>query len=245
MISVGWLADKHNPPGGAEFTQQEFRDAAPSDISVRDVETRGPLPADIDKFVVHNCLTYERIPDWAPVIRYVHDLTGIHCKPDKVIFCSPQQRDKYEMDGELIPPPIDLAKFRPPRQVKRNGKRNGICCVGAFMNPGKGGHLVEDWATTNDKIVDFYGWGPFSPQGPHIQDRGPIDKHLVPQLLWQYETFIFLPTCLEPFGRCVAEAWAAGCQVITNDLVGAKWWIENEPDALETAAGDFWKSVLA
>jgi glycosyltransferase involved in cell wall biosynthesis len=54
-----------------------------------------------------------------------------------------------------------------------------------------------------------------------------------------------LPTVIEPFGRLVAEAWAAGCRIVTNDLVGAKYWIQNDPDAIETAAEDFWKLVLA
>jgi glycosyltransferase involved in cell wall biosynthesis len=67
----------------------------------------------------------------------------------------------------------------------------------------------------------------------------------MPALLARYETFVFLPTVIEPFGRLVAEAWAAGCRIVTNDLVGAKYWIQNDPDAIETAAEDFWKLVLA
>jgi glycosyltransferase involved in cell wall biosynthesis len=64
-------------------------------------------------------------------------------------------------------------------------------------------------------------------------------------LLAQYETFVFLPTVIEPFGRLVVEAWAAGCRIVTNNLVGAKWWIENEPGKLDTAAQDFWRVVLS
>ena len=40
---------------------------------------------------------------------------------------------------------------------------------------------------------------------------------------------------LEPFGRVVAEAWAAGLEIVTNDLVGAKYWITEKPEAIETA----------
>jgi hypothetical protein len=38
----------------------------------------------------------------------------------------------------------------------------------------------------------------------------------MPALLAQYETFVFLPTVIEPFGRLVAEAWAAGCELVVE-----------------------------
>jgi len=60
----------------------------------------------------------------------------------------------------------------------------------------------------------------------------------------RYQTFVFLPTVIEPFGRTVAEAWAAGCEIVTNGLVGARYWLEENPDALDTAAEDFWGVVL-
>ena len=43
------------------------------------------------------------------------------------------------------------------------------------------------------------------------------------------ERFVFLPTTVEPFGRAVVEAWAAGCELIVNRNVGALHWLEN-PD---------------
>ena len=72
--------------------------------------------------------------------------------------------------------------------------------------------------------VDFFGDGPFAPQGPR-----QVPYEAMPALLAQYETFVFLPTVIEPFGRLVAEAWAAGCEIVTNGQVGARWWIEDEP----------------
>ena len=59
-----------------------------------------------------------------------------------------------------------------------------------------------------------------------------------------YERFVFLPTVIEPFGRVVVEAWAAGCELVINDLVGARYWIEHDPDRIRTAGTDFWELVL-
>jgi glycosyltransferase involved in cell wall biosynthesis len=111
------------------------------------------------------------------------------------------------------------------------------------MNPGKGGHLVAEWAAQNEP-VDVYGYGPFLPMGPGVRNCGPVEQVQLPTVLSKYERFVFLPVALEPFGRCVVEAWASGCQIITNELVGARHWIEQEPGKVETAAEDFWSVVL-
>lgn len=241
MSRVGWLADKHDPPGGAELTQAEFRAAAPEGVEV--VDWTGDEVVKTDRWVIHNCRTYSRLPfQEGPSVRYLHDLRGSLAYADELIFCSPAQMERYRFSGHLIPPALNLKAFRPPRQHRRNGERNGTCCVGAFMNPGKGGHLVAEWGDRNEP-VDVYGYGPFLPAGPHVNYCGPLEQAKVAQTLWQYERFVFLPTELEPFGRCVVEAWAAGCELIVNGNVGARYWIEEAPEKLESAAVDFWGVV--
>lgn len=246
-MRVGWLADEHDPPGGAEFTQAEFRAAAPEGVEVIDIPAGDGVTYgrdDIDTFVVHNCQTYGSMYLKGRVIRYLHDLRG-YGPANEIICCSPAQADALGLDDvALIPPPIDLAAFRPPRQQRRNDERKGTCCVGAFMNPGKGGQLVAEWAMKNEP-VDVWGFGPYMPRGDYIADCGDVDPLKLPQLLWNYERFVFLPTALEPFGRCVVEAYAAGCEIITNNLVGARYWIEEAPERLESAVEDFWAVVLS
>ena len=78
-----------------------------------------------------------------------------------------------------------------------------------------------------------------------VQHLDPSHDTLMPELLAKYERFVFLPMVLEPFGRTVVEAWAAGCAVVTNGLVGARYWIERDDGAIESAASDFWELVLA
>jgi glycosyltransferase involved in cell wall biosynthesis len=66
----------------------------------------------------------------------------------------------------------------------------------------------------------------------------------MPALMARYKTLVFLPTVIEPFGRVVAEAYASGLEIVTNRLVGALYWIQENPDAINTSAQDFWKVVL-
>lgn len=243
-MRVGWLADEHDPPGGAEMTQAEFRAAAPGGVEVIDCPP-GAIER-CDRYVLNNHLTYgpaDFVDLAGEIVRYHHDMRPQQVAGARSIFCSPLQRDALELEGECVPPPIDLAAFRPTRQQRRNTKREGTCCVGAFMNPGKGGHLVAEWALKNEPI-DVWGFGPCQPRGQFINQCGPVEPRRLPELLAEYEHFVFLPTALEPFGRCVVEAWAGGCEIITNNLVGARYWIEEAPEKLETAAEDFWAVVL-
>jgi hypothetical protein len=244
-MRVGWLADVHDPPGGAELTQAEFKAAAPEGVEAIDCP-----PGAVERcgrYVVNNHLTYQPIDfiDLAgEVIRYHHDMRPQLVAGARSIFCSPLQRDALGLEGECIPPLIDLASFRPTRQQRRNTERKGTCCVGAFMNPGKGGHLVAEWAVANEP-VDLWGFGPCLPRGEFVNQCGSVDRVKLPELLAEYERFVFLPTALEPFGRCVVEAWAAGCEIVTNNLVGARYYLEEAPEKLESAAEDFWSVVLS
>jgi glycosyltransferase involved in cell wall biosynthesis len=166
-----------------------------------------------------------------------------------MICCSPIQADlmargegRPEGTGQrqadfLIPPAIDLGRFEEAAS-RVNGDRRGAVCVASWRNVGKGQRNIMEWAAENGG-VDIYGGGFLAPQGSR-----EIPYAQMPDLLAHYERFVFLPTVLEPFGRVVAEAWAAGCEVVTNRLVGAGYWLENEPEAIERAGERFWNVVL-
>lgn len=140
-------------------------------------------------------------------------------------------------DAVCIPPPVDLGRFERAAEGV-NGNRAGSVCVASWRNAGKGQKKALEWAQSNGGL-DFYGGGSLAPPGSQN-----VSYDDMPDLLARYKTFVFLPTVIEPFGRIVAEAWAAGCEVVTNWLVGARYWIEEDPAAIETAADDFWKVVL-
>lgn len=243
-MKVSLFHDQPGYIGGAELTMQEFADSAPDGVEVvkgldHDTVILGNVvhlsPDAIEKLkgkkVVwfHNDLSphiNSELQDWL-------DLNAEH------IFCSPLQRDKYGLDGEVIPPAMDLEPFRD----RRNGRRHSAVSIAQWRNPGKGAHLLAEWAKDNGHI-DVYGDGGFLPVGPNVDLQGPLEQEDIPRVLGAYKTFVFLPFEIEPFCRSVVEAWAAGCNVITNNLIGARYWIDEAPEKLETAAEDFWKVVL-
>lgn len=244
-----WLADSHDPPGGAELTQAEFRAAAPEGVRVIDCPPDHlERLNDCEVACVFNAVTYPRETidhlGGKRVVRYWNDLapfgdqalTRWLCEHSLNIFCSPLHRDRFPHDhngSELIPPPVDLDRFR--AAARANGERKGAVSVGSWGNPGKAPWRAAEVAPD----VDFYGGGPVAPEGSE-----PVAYEDLPALLARYATFVYLPDAVEPFGRVVAEAWAAGLRVITNRLLGARYWIEEAPDKMETAASDFWALVL-
>lgn len=246
MTRVGWLADRPDHPGGAELTQAEFRRAAPDGVEIVDCPAGGVVSG-LDAYVCHNNVQYtledmENVD--GPCVRYWHDVGPWLTEPVRIwldrhaqhICCSPVQANYMGLDARTIPPPVDLDRFA-AAGAQMNGGRRGVVSVGSWRNYGKAPHKAAEWAADNG--IDFYGGGPFAPAGSR-----EIAYEGMPQLLARYRTFVFLPVVLEPFGRVVAEAWAAGAELIINDLVGAKYWITERPEAMETAAVDFWQAVL-
>lgn len=245
-MRVGWLADDHTPPGGAELAAAALRAAAPCDV----IECPpGNVTPGLDRYVVHNCVNYKPADlepiGAAPIVKYLHDRwphgdvdvrTALLARA-RLIFSSPLHRDRYPWPnpgGALIPPPLEFCEAP-------EAERRGTVCIGTYLGPGKGGHLIDEWAVRHGP-VDFYGWGAHAPR--KVNDKGPLRHSDIPAVLARYERFVHLPVALEPFGLAVAEAWVAGCELVTNRNVGCLWWIENNPEALHTAAEDFWAEVL-
>jgi glycosyltransferase involved in cell wall biosynthesis len=250
VIRVGWLADAASYIGGAELTQAEFRAAAPDDVEIVDCPA-GAVVHDLDRYAVHNCVNYTaddlKVIADAPAVNYYNDV-GTWLRDDRrdvlrqharPVCCSLLQAQYMGLEDTavLIPPPVDLDRFMLAAAAV-NGSRAGRVSVGSWRNLGKAPHRAAEWAAERGG-VDFYGDGPFAPTTSR-----PVDYEQMPALLAGYETFVFLPSVLEPFGRLVVEAWAAGCALVINELVGAKQWLEHDPDAIRSAADDYWDLLL-
>jgi glycosyltransferase involved in cell wall biosynthesis len=246
-MNVAILADQGNADGtvgGAELTMREFAACCPKEITLTDLEHA-------ETVIVSNCVGFpsSTIRDLVGkrVIRYFNDLDP-HSDRElqawlidnaELVFTSPLHREKMGLEGDVIPPALDLSRFK----VKRKG-RAGAVSVGAWQNPGKGQQLLREWADLNEP-VDVYGTGRFTPHGPNLNVMGPVEYEQVPGVLARYKTFVHLPTALEPFGRAVVEAWASGCDLVINGNVGARYWIEEDPQGLRDAGERFWGLVGA
>lgn len=236
-MRVGWLSDPPRYVGGAELTQAEFRAATPEGVEVIDCPPGGVVSG-LDRYVIHNFTAYtpeDLAATSAPRFRYHHDMRRQGEVETTDIFCSRAQRERKGGEGPLIPPPVDLAAYRPPKKTDRTG----TCSIASWQNHGKGAHLIDDYQAANGPVT-VYGDGPFRPQAADY--RGPLKPEDVAETLWRYERFVFLPTAFEPFGRCVAEAHTAGCELVVNRNAGALEWLQT-PEAMETARADFWEVV--
>lgn len=246
-MRVGWLQDDPGYVGGAELTAQSFRDAAPKGVQTVDCPPGNVKPG-LDRYVIQNCVRYgvndlREIGD-APHVKYVHDMWP-HGDPGvkqellaaaDLVFCSPAQRTKYGVEGYVVPPPIDTKRFVPWNVTERKG----TCTIGAWHNNGKGQARLVEWAEEHDEVVDVYGPGLFTPHGPYLRQMGHLNPAEVPETLWRYERFVFLPTSFEPFGRCAVEAKLAGCELIVNKNIGG---LEVGRLGLDQAAQNFWSIV--
>ncbi len=159
-----------------------------------------------------------------------------------LIFNSPLHREHFphaiSAPVAFCPPPIPVERF-----IGRSEEREGACWIGR-MYPEKGVLNAMRWSGQNKTQTDFYGTGPFRPgKAAYVQYCGPASYDLVPVILAQHETFVFLPNWVEPFGRTVAEAWLSGCKLEVNERIGALWWIEHEPQTIYTAAERWWEIV--
>lgn len=245
-MRLGWLKDKAGYVGGAELTQAEFRAAAPDGVEIVDCPP-GAVVSGLDRYVVHNCVSYS-LADIeavlaAPHVKYVNDAwpagdDGVRkaLLEGPLIFTSPLHRERFPWpiahDNVQIIPPAVLSNYEP----QPNGNRAGSVCLGR-MAYGKGLRLLAEYP----EPIDVYSSVPV-PSSGSVRYKGQSTDPA--RTLAHYKRFVFLPTALEPFGRAVVEAWASGLELVVNGNVGSRHYIENDPQALETAADDFWQAVL-
>jgi glycosyltransferase involved in cell wall biosynthesis len=249
--------------GGAELTQKGFRQCAPPHIQILSSHPE-EIPTDVDGYVVHNCTEYSAslIPllSSKPVIKYHHDLWphGDHalrafiCDYALQIYTSEPHYNWFRKcwtgrsDYHLVPPYINYSIWRQAKTEEADSPPLGDACWFGRFFPEKGIKQVEEWAEENEKVVAFYGSGPSKPRpSEFVRLAGSIAYGDLPPIIAQYATMIHLPLEREPFGRSVAEAHAAGLEIVTNGRVGARWWIENQPHQLdeENTGRAFWHLV--
>jgi glycosyltransferase involved in cell wall biosynthesis len=249
--------------GGAELSSDRLVRTAPdwAEIVYCPPDRR---PPSVEAFVVQNCITYDA--RWleplasVPVIKSVRDPWNLgDVKVRRYIldnaalldFNSQLQIDLFRLPfsapHRLIPPPLDLKRFEDA--AKAVGKtRVGNVYVGR-VDTAKGGYLLLDWALRTGEPLDVFGSvGQIDAQlmgelPPNVRMHGPIPYDQVPTVLARARRFVFFPLGHESFGRTVAEAWAAGCELLVRGQIGAFEWLEKRPEMVGRGAEMFWAAV--
>ncbi len=255
-MRLGWLADPGNAIiGGGELSAAHLAAHAPDWAQIIPCPT-GRV-ADCDAYVVQNCRTYT-MADSARLegkgfVLCVRDYWEHSPGPFRtwalshawcVIFDSEPHRAAFPFTGyrasELCPPPVELDLFR--AAAKASTHRAGTLWLGQ-MQPHKGLDAAVAWAREHGP-VDFYGAGPSIPAPePMVRLCGQVPHEQVPETMARYERFLFMPTWVEPYGKTVIEAWAAGCRLEVHGEIGALWWLERSPQSIPRATERFWRLV--
>ena len=116
----------------------------------------------------------------------------------------------------IIPSPVKPGEFFPMGK-----KRDGIMAVNA-LQAFKGRQNFLDWCAARPHIpVHVVGEEPQDGLPPNVTCLGRIRPEEMNSLYNDHEAVLMLPANPMPFERVAAEALLAGCQLITNELVGA------------------------
>ena len=263
MVKIGWLQSNVGIVGGAEMSAGALVRNAPEWAEIVYCPPNKRPPEDIDVFCLQNQVTYGArwIEELAlkPVIKHVRDpwyagssvlRRWLLDNADLLIFSSPVQVRLFDYPFSqphiIIPPPVNLTPFR--EAALPAGEREGTIFAGR-ADVFKGAHEAVDWALRNREKLDVYGDNRYMSFGKlpgFITIHGEIPYHQMPHVMGRAKRYFCFPMWPEAFGRTVAEAWAAGCELLVDeDRIGACWWIKNKPGALEfdAAVGTFWEAV--
>lgn len=262
-MRIGWLMDRPGPIiGGAEVTAQRLIETRPEWAEIVLCEA-GAVRPDCDAYVIHNCVTYradDTIPALTgkPVVKQIHDYwphgdarlrAWLLDHSRLVLFDSwPHQRTftfgfpvNPHCAIKLVTAPIDVDVFR--QAAARSTQREGVFWMAQLFEH-KGVAQAVGWAEEHQTLVHFYGEGPLRPrESEYVQYCGQVPHADVPDLMATYATFLHVPTWVEPYGRTIIEAWAAGCSLIVNDNCGAFWWLQHDPIAVTRGDEMFWEYV--
>lgn len=263
-MKLGWLHDDIGIVGGAEMSERTLREGAPEWAEIVLCPPNKKPPDDIEAYIIQHCTTYDRrwieaLQDkpfvkqnrdswWAGSVLFRRWLLD---NADLLVFSSEMQVATYchhvkpGSEIAVVPPPVDLEWFR--AEARPPEERQGAVWVGR-ADPGKALHLCCDWAIRNDERLDVYGdvsipyidWSEF---GGLITHHGRVPYEALPAIYGAAKKFVFMPIHREPFGRTVAEAWAAGCELVVEGDVGALEWIEERPEDVGRGVEMFWDEV--
>jgi hypothetical protein len=258
MPKIAWIVDEPNYLGGAELEVLYLLRTSPDRYKNVMVRPGGHIHRDIDLVMVHNCTQWDAdLIDQLQgkkIIKRVHDMWP-HGDPElreyllthsnMVMMSSPLHREHFPHAIKAkkvvdVPSALDANRFLNNRD---KFERKGTVWAGR-MYLGKGLDRAAEWARQNNEPVSVFGYGPLRDKLRNpLQYIGEVEHDAVDLLYPRFERFLFLPDQIEPFGRTAVEAWLSGCELVINGRVGAKWWMDNQPETLKHGATYYWNKV--
>ena len=199
-----------------------------------DVCSEGPLPCN------GNSLDCKTICDktrahWI----YSKSLLNIFLSPLHMKTVNRLLENKYFDHSIWIRPLIDTQKFR-NQNIKRDIEYLYVGSITKYKGydniKNRFGHLNNflfvGHNATNEKLF-----------GHHIEY---VPNHDIPGLLNRARNFVHLPVWIEPMGRTVVEAALCGCNILSNDNVGALSFPFDiaDPEMIKGSARSFWNELL-
>ena len=180
--------------------------------------------------------------------RYLPLLLG----SEMIIWLSPLHRESWlwtypELVSHpyaMVPASIDINQF-----FDMGLDRSGVIAVNSGSKF-KGYERVKEWAEENrDMSLTLVGplEGPMPPNVKAVE--AIIPARGMNRLYNGFESFLHLPQNPMPFDRTIAEAYLAGCKIISNELVGALSWpfFREGRDAVRSnlalASSMFWEAI--
>ena len=262
MAKIGWLQSAIGIQGGAELSCGALVQNAPEWAEVVYCRPDRRPPQDLDCFVIQNSTTYDDL--WIeelclkPVVKHIRDpwyagsavlRRWLLESASLLIFSSPVQIEafgyQFTAPHTVMPVPVDLEAFQTAAE-EYDGERAGTVAVGR-VDIYKGAPQIVDWALRTGEQTTFIGevMMPFGGLPPFIRFAGKVPYEQMPGILARAKSLIAIPQWPEAFGRNVVEGWAAGCELVLQGRIGARYWIENEPERLgyEGPIAEFWQAV--
>ena len=261
-MKIGWLANTFKPIGGAEITDSLMIKAGEKKHTIIKITPKDNIP-EADLYIFSNISKFPKdklknIYNHKPYINYFHDFeiseredqTEIITNAKLNIFLSPLH--KFEMRKFVncniprtfcVPSPINPKQF-----YDQGNKRKGNIFVGNSNYPHKGISELRNWLDQDKRrILTHYGSGTIN-HSQTINHKG-VAHDQMNDIYNQFSDLVFFPW-IEPFARCVAEAYLAGCKINTNtNTVGFfsfNWDYSNRKEVakkLENAPKLFWLIV--
>lgn len=138
----------------------------------------------------------------------------------------------------ILNPLIDVDKFY-DQGLERDIE---YLYIGALTEAKGLGHLRSNFAGKNIQLLGKSVKGEKLDFGNHL---GFVSYEKIPEYLNRTQNFVFLPRWPEPQGRVVVEAALCGCNLITNEMVGAVSFDFNisAPENLIDAEKKFWEKL--